>query len=50
MPEEIKVLVLRKRCEILQKVKGYINDFIRPSKVNCFDPSLDDFRDVKSVS
>ena len=30
MPEEIKVLVLRKRNEILDKVRDYINSFLSP--------------------
>ena len=46
MPEEMKVLVLRKRSEILQKVKDYINNFLNPSKVKFFDPSRDDFIEV----
>ena len=46
----MKVLVLRKRSEILQKVKDYINNFLNPSKVNFFDPSRDNFTEVKSVS
>ena len=32
MPEEIKVLVLRKRNKILDKVRDYINNFLNPSK------------------
>ena len=50
MPEEMKLLVLCNRNEILQKVKGYINNFLNPSKVNFFDPSRDDFTEVKSIS
>ena len=51
MPEEMKVLVLHKRSEILQKVKDYINNFLNPSKFNFFDPSRDDFTEaVKSIS
>ena len=50
MPEEIKIFVLSKRCETLQKVKEYINDFIKPSKVNFFDPSRDHFTEVESIS
>ena len=50
MPEEIKVLVLRKRNEIFDKVRDYINNFINPSKVNFYDPTCDDFIEVKSVS
>ena len=50
MPEEMKVLVLRKRSEILQKVKDYINNFLNPSKVNFFDPSRGVFIEVKSIS
>ena len=34
MREEIKVLVLRKRNKILDKVRDYINNFLNPSKVN----------------
>ena len=41
MPEEVKLLVLRKRKEILLKIKDYINDFLNPSKTNFFDPSRD---------
>ena len=50
MPEEMKVLVLHKRSEILQKVTDYINNFLNPSKVNFFDPSRDEFTEVKSIS
>ena len=50
MPEEIKVLVLRKKYEILDKVRDYINNFVNPSKANFFDPTRDDFIEVKSVS
>ena len=50
MPEEIKVSVLRKRNEILDKVRDYINNFLNPSKVNFYDPPRDDFVEVKSVS
>ena len=50
MPEEMKVLITRKRNEILQKVKHYINNFLNPSKANFFDPSQDDFTDAKSIS
>ena len=50
MPEEIKVLVLRKRNEILDKVRDYINNFLNPSKVNFYDPIRDDSIEVKSVS
>ena len=46
----MKVLVLCKRSEIPQKVKGYTNNFLNPSKVNFFDPSRDDFTEVKSIS
>ena len=49
MPKGIKVSVLRKRNEILQKVKDYINNFLNPSKVNFFGPSRDDFTEVKSI-
>ena len=50
MPEEIKVLLLRKRNEILGKVRDYINNFLNPSKINFYDPTRDDFIEVKSVS
>ena len=50
MPEEIKVLVLLKRNEILDKVRDYINNFLNPSKVNFYDTTRDDFIEVKSVS
>ena len=50
MPEEIKVSVLRKRNEILDKVRDYINNFLNPSKANFYDPPRDDFIEVKSVS
>ena len=50
MPEEVKVLVLSKRKEILLKVKDYINDFLNPSKTNFFGPSRDDFTEIKSIS
>ena len=48
--EEIKVLVLRKRNKILGKVRDYINNFRNPSKINFYDPTRDDFIEVKSVS
>ena len=50
MPEEIKVLVLRKRNEILDKVKDYANNFLNPSKINFYDPFRDVFIELKSVS
>ena len=50
MPEEVKVLVLSKRKEILLKVKDYMNDFLNPSKKNFFGPSRDDFTEIKSIS
>ena len=34
IPEEIKVLVLCKRNNILDKVRDYINNFLNPSKMN----------------
>ena len=46
----MKVLILRKRSEKLQKLEDYINNFLNPSKVNFFDPSRDNFTEVKSVS
>ena len=45
----MKVFVLRKRNEILQKVKDYINDFLNSPKVNFFDPSRNDFTEIKSI-
>ena len=50
MPEEVKVLVLSKRKEILLKVKDYINEFLNPSKTKFFDPSRDDSTEIKSIS
>ena len=50
VPEEEKVLVLSKRKGMLLKVKNYINDFLNPSKTNFFDPSRDDFTEIKSIS
>ena len=50
MPEEVKVLVLSKRKNIFLKVKDYISDFLNPSKTNFFDPSRDDFTEIKSIS
>ena len=50
MPEEIKVLLLRKRNEILDKVRDYVNNFLNPSKINFYDPTRDDFIEFKSVS
>ena len=44
------MFVLHKRNEILQKVKDYINDFLNSSKVNFFDPSRNDFTEVKLIS
>ena len=49
MPEEIKVLVLRKRNEILYKVRDFINNFLNPSKKNFYDSTRDDFIGVKWV-
>ena len=49
MPEEIKVLVLRKRNEILYKVRDFINNFLNPSKKNFYDSTSDDFIGVKWV-
>ena len=49
VPEEVTVLVLTKRKEILLKVKDYINDFLNPLKTNYFDPSRDDFTEIKSI-
>ena len=42
MPEEIKVLVLHKRNEILEKIRDYINNFLNPSKINFYNTTLDD--------
>ena len=50
MPETIKVLVLRKRNGILDKVRDYISNFLNQSKINFYDPTCDDFIEVKSVS
>ena len=50
MPEEIKMLFLHKRNEIMDKVKNYINNFLNSSKIHFYDPSRDDFIEVKSVS
>ena len=50
MPEEVKVLVLSKRRKILLKVKGYIKDFLNPSKAKFFDPSRGDSTEKKSIS
>ena len=41
---------MSKRKEILLKVKDYINNFLNPSKTNFFDPSRDDFTEIKSIS
>ena len=49
MPEKVKLLVLHKRKEILQKVNDYKNNFLNPSKVNFFNPLREDFTKVKSV-
>ena len=35
---------------MLFKVEDYINDFLNPSKSNFFDPSRDDFTEIKSIS
>ena len=43
MPEEIKMLVLRKRNEILDKVRDCISNFLNPSKINFYDPIRGDF-------
>ena len=50
MPEKIKVLVLRKRNKILDKVRDFINNFLNPSKISFYNPTCDDFIEVKSVS
>ena len=50
MPEEIKVLVLPIRNKILDKVRDYINNFLNPSKISFYDPTRDDFIEVKLVS
>ena len=50
MPEEIKVLVLRKRNEILDKVRDYINSFLSPSKMIFYDPTCNGLIEIKSVS
>ena len=49
MPEEIKLLVLRKRNEIVDKARGYINNFLNLSKINFYDATRDYFIEVKSV-
>ena len=49
-PEDIKVLILPKGNEIVDKVKDNINNFLNPSKINFYDPFLGDFIEVKSVS
>ena len=50
MSEEIKVLVLRKKNKILDQVRDYIKDFLNPSKIRFYNPTCDDFLEVKSVS
>ena len=49
-PEDIKVLILPKGNEIVDKVKDNINNFLNPSKINFYDSFLGDFIKVKSVS
>ena len=41
---------MRKRNEILDKVRDYINSFLNPSKINFYDPTRDYFIEVKSAS
>ena len=48
--EAIKMLVLHKRNEILDKDKDYINNSLNPSGTNFYEPSRDDFIEVQSVS
>ena len=36
--------------EVVDKVKEYINSFLNPSKTNFYDPTRDDFIEVKSIS
>ena len=50
MPEEIKVLVLLKRNQILDKFRDYIIIFLNTSKISFYDPTHDKFIEVKSVS
>ena len=50
MPKNEKILLLQKRIDIFIKVKDYIDSHLNPSKVNFFDPSRDDFRQVNSIS
>ena len=45
MPEEIKLLVLRKRNETFDKARGYIHNFLNPSNINFYDATRDDYRD-----
>ena len=48
--EAIKMLVLHKRNEILDKDKDYINNSLNPSETNFYESSRDDFIEVQSVS
>ena len=50
MPKKEKILLLQKRIDIFITVKDYINSHLNPSKVNFFDPSRNDFRQVNSIS
>ena len=44
MPEEIKLLVLRKRNETFDKARGYTYIFLNPSNINFYDATRDDYR------
>ena len=44
------MLVLHKRNEILDKDKDYINNSLKPSETNFYEPSRNDFIEVQSVS
>ena len=50
IPEAIKMLVLHKKNEILDKDKDYINNSLNPSETNFYEPSRDGFIEVQSVS
>ena len=47
IPEEIKVLVLLKKSQILDKVRDYINNFLDTSKLIFYEITRDIFIEVK---
>ena len=50
MADNQKILLLQKQSDILKKVKHYTNNYLNPFKLNIFDLSRDNYRQVNFTS